>query len=156
MLFVCDGTTQVDVGAFNIFIDVVVAIFQFVETIITSIINFIRGIFHANFDSDNLVSSLERESAIPVEAEESIPGLKTIYDGLVFGTQAIGLGDILQLISGSSETFEGVLDLGLTTAPLIMMEFIGVNTTNSILCSLGATTTATGYVMKMDPHHSVG
>lgn len=137
-----NADSQIIVGIINIIVGVIVAIFQFIERVIRAIINFILGIFNADIDANNF---LQGGKAYPQEAEE-IPALQAIYDGLILGTQVIGLGDILQLVSQGGEALNGVLGSGLTTAPLVMMEFIGVNTTNSILCALGATETTSGCV----------
>lgn len=70
--------------------------------------------------------------------EDAIPGLSAIFDALISGFGALGLDQLLvDAIANGDQIIDGIVSLGLTTAPLIMMEFIGVSSVNSILCALG-------------------
>jgi hypothetical protein len=140
-------------------VGVIIAIFRFIEGIIRSIINKILGVFSADNNADTAVDSSgngpllsffpasdDKEIASD-ESDQNVPALQTIYETLVQGVEAIGISDVTQLLSDNGELLDGAVELGVTTAPLVLMEFIGVSATNAILCAIGATESVIdGYV----------
>ena len=88
-------------------------------------------------DADNNISPLPAPTFYPDQAGD-VPGLTAIFDTLISGADALGLDEILNIaFENSDQIFGGITDLVLTTAPLIMMEFISVTSVNSVLCALG-------------------
>jgi hypothetical protein len=155
---------QIIAGIINLVVGVIVAIFRFIEGIIRSIIDKILGVFSADavVDSDNsgngpLLSFFparngDNNNMSDESDNNNVPVLQTIYETLVQGVEAVGLSDVTQLLSDNGGLLDGVLELGVTTAPLVLMEFIGVSAANAILCVIGATESVIdGYVMMTSP-----